>query len=337
MAYENRWNDRDDRYGRSRDDDRYDRDDRSRGENDRSWRSEGRDRDDDRSRAWRPFGEDGPSNYGRAGARADDDRAGYRAGQWDRGGQSGGGQSGASQSGGYRGQGSFGAQASRGAFASDDDWGRGRDRDVGDGYRRDREAGFSETGGRYSDSYRRADSEHEQYGRRDQWGSNPRGGSSNEGRNFWDKAADTVSSWFGDDDARRRHEWDQVRAGEHRGRGPKGYRRSDERIRDDISDKLSDDSWLDASDIEVKVEGSEVTLNGTVASRDDKRRAEDLAERVSGVEHVQNNLRVKRAGDTTTFAGAAAAGGASSTFGSTGDTVTGASTATGGASTTGRA
>lgn len=85
--------------------------------------------------------------------------------------------------------------------------------------------------------------------------------------------------------------------GEHRGRGPKGYRRSDERIREDINDRLTDDSWLDASNIEVAVEGGEVTLSGSVDSRQAKRRAEDLAERVSGVEDVQNNIKVSRSPD----------------------------------------
>ena len=80
----------------------------------------------------------------------------------------------------------------------------------------------------------------------------------------------------------------------HRGKGPKGYRRSDERIREDVSDRMMDDGALDASNIEVRVENSEVTLDGTVDSRADKRRAEVLAEHCSGVDHVQNNLRVKR-------------------------------------------
>ncbi len=53
------------------------------------------------------------------------------------------------------------------------------------------------------------------------------------------------------------------------------------------------DPYLDASEIEVMVAEAEVTLTGTVASRQDKRRAEDLAESVSGVSHVQNNIRVK--------------------------------------------
>jgi hypothetical protein len=81
--------------------------------------------------------------------------------------------------------------------------------------------------------------------------------------------------------------------GWHRGRGPKNYTRSDERIHEDVSERLSDDSWLDASEIEVAVQGCEVTLAGTVQSRRDKHRAEHLVEAVSGVRHVQNNLRVQ--------------------------------------------
>ena len=81
--------------------------------------------------------------------------------------------------------------------------------------------------------------------------------------------------------------------GPHRGKGPRGYARSDARILEDISDRLADDGRIDASDIEIKVEAGEVTLNGQVESRQDKRRAEDLAEQVSGVRHLQNNLRVR--------------------------------------------
>ncbi len=111
------------------------------------------------------------------------------------------------------------------------------------------------------------------------------------GRHFWNKASDEVSSWFGDEAAHLRREADR---GEHAGRGPKGYKRSDTRIQEDVSDHLTNDSWLDASQIEVQVRDGEVTLNGKVASRDDKRRAELWAETVSGVGHVQNNLRVDR-------------------------------------------
>ena len=79
----------------------------------------------------------------------------------------------------------------------------------------------------------------------------------------------------------------------HRGRGPRDYRRSDARILDDVSLRLTDDPLVDASDIEVAVRDCEVTLSGAVASRYEKRRAEDIAEAVSGVSFVQNNLRVR--------------------------------------------
>ena len=114
------------------------------------------------------------------------------------------------------------------------------------------------------------------------------GGGSGE-RGFFERAGDEIASWFGDEEAQRRRERD---AG-HRGRGPRNYSRSDERIREDVSDRLSDDHHLDASDIEVSVSDGEVTLDGTVDSRAAKRHAEDLAERCSGVLHVQNNLRVR--------------------------------------------
>lgn len=85
-------------------------------------------------------------------------------------------------------------------------------------------------------------------------------------------------------------------SGQFRGKGPKGYTRSDERIREDLCDKLSDEGELDASDISVSVAGGEVTLDGHVSDRQAKRRAEDIADRCSGVSHVQNNLRVKDSG-----------------------------------------
>lgn len=111
-------------------------------------------------------------------------------------------------------------------------------------------------------------------------------------RGFWTRAQDEVASWLGDRAALERRIADMREAGHsHYGKGPKNYRRSDDRIREDVSDRLADDDWLDASDIEVKVENGEVTLSGSVHDRDAKRRAENLAERCGGVTHVQNNLR----------------------------------------------
>lgn len=80
---------------------------------------------------------------------------------------------------------------------------------------------------------------------------------------------------------------------DYRGVGPRGYERSDARIHEDISDRMMLDSNLDAGDIAVSVKDREVTLDGTVADRWAKRLAEDLADSVVGVDHVQNNLRVR--------------------------------------------
>lgn len=82
-----------------------------------------------------------------------------------------------------------------------------------------------------------------------------------------------------------------------RGLGPAGYRRNDARIREDVCDRLTDDRGIDASEIEVEVAAGEVTLRGHVPERAMRRQAELLAERVAGVAHVQNDLRVARAGD----------------------------------------
>jgi osmotically-inducible protein OsmY len=113
----------------------------------------------------------------------------------------------------------------------------------------------------------------------------------NEDRNWWDRTSDEVASWFGDDDAERRRQMDKM-SGPHKGKGPKGYTRSDERITEEINDKLYHDSYVDASNIEVKVTGGEVMLTGTVESRDAKHRAEDIADGVHGVKNVLNQLKV---------------------------------------------
>jgi hypothetical protein len=86
-----------------------------------------------------------------------------------------------------------------------------------------------------------------------------------------------------------------MRAGSmHRGRGPRDYKRSDDRIREDVCDRLTDHDDIDASEITVKVEGGEVTLEGTVDDRRLKWMAEELVSSCSGVREVHNQLRLKR-------------------------------------------
>ena len=90
---------------------------------------------------------------------------------------------------------------------------------------------------------------------------------------------------------------DKLREGARRlmGKGPKNYRRSDERIREDLNERLMM-SWMDAEEVEVTVKDGEVTLTGSVYTRDEKRAIEDLAEDVLGVKDVHNNLRANRGG-----------------------------------------
>ncbi len=188
-------------------------------------------------------------------------------------------------------------------------WGRGWENERDESNRESRygsygrsgaERGYSEglTGG-YSERYNYPTGSRstERYGERGRGYDYDRGdydrGRTEEGRGWWDRASDEVASWFGDEEAERRRRMDEQRA-HRRGRGPKGYRRSDERIKEDVNDRLSDDYYIDASDIEVSVQNQEVTLTGTVNNRNDKRRAEDLAESVSGVSNVENRLRVKQ-------------------------------------------
>ena len=173
---------------------------------------------------------------------------------------------------------------SRGGYRDNDDYDRDRSY-RGRSYRDDDSYGDDYQGGRRRTRYDRDDD-----------------------RGFFDR----VGGWFdGDDDDYRRsgrgrygsgggygrdHDddddyYDERRS--HRGRGPKNYNRSDDRIRDDVNDALTDDHYLDASDISVTAKSGEVTLDGHVYGRRAKRRAEDLAEKASGVRHVQNNLRVR--------------------------------------------
>ena len=84
--------------------------------------------------------------------------------------------------------------------------------------------------------------------------------------------------------------------GPHAGKGPKGYRRSDERIAEDVNQALADDPELDATEIEVSAKDGEVTLRGTVSDRQSKRRAEECVEHLPGVQDVRNELRTASSG-----------------------------------------
>lgn len=78
------------------------------------------------------------------------------------------------------------------------------------------------------------------------------------------------------------------------GRGPKNFKRSDERIYESVCLELEHDHHIDASDVEVSVREGWVELTGYVRDREQKHLAEDLAESVPGVAGVRNRIEVKR-------------------------------------------
>jgi hypothetical protein len=83
------------------------------------------------------------------------------------------------------------------------------------------------------------------------------------------------------------------------GKAPKGYRRSDERIREDVCDRLMQRHDVDASDVDIQVKDGEVIMSGYVHERRAKRQIEDIAEDVLGVKDVTNHVKVKRDEDTS--------------------------------------
>lgn len=82
--------------------------------------------------------------------------------------------------------------------------------------------------------------------------------------------------------------------GPYYGRGPRSYRRSDERIAEDLNERLTDDPYVDAGDVTVRVSDGVATLEGTVPERWMRYRVEDIADGCGGVKEVDNHLRVPR-------------------------------------------
>ncbi len=79
----------------------------------------------------------------------------------------------------------------------------------------------------------------------------------------------------------------------YRGRGPKNYARSDERIQEDICERLWNADDVDASDVMVEVHDGVVTLSGNVGQRSTRHRIEDIADDCGGVRDIRNEVRVQ--------------------------------------------
>lgn len=85
--------------------------------------------------------------------------------------------------------------------------------------------------------------------------------------------------------------------GPYAGRAPKGYERSDERIREDICDELTRRPDIDPGRLTVSVADGEVTLEGAVENLGSRRLADEIASHCIGVTQVHNKLKVEKAGE----------------------------------------
>ncbi|SDY65462.1 BON domain-containing protein [Lysobacter sp. yr284] len=94
----------------------------------------------------------------------------------------------------------------------------------------------------------------------------------------------------------------------HRGRGPRNYARPDQRIEEELNERLTEDALIDASDIEVSCSQGKVVLTGEVDDRWMKHRAEDIADACGGVKDVDNRIRVRGREHATLAAGAQSSG-----------------------------
>jgi hypothetical protein len=75
---------------------------------------------------------------------------------------------------------------------------------------------------------------------------------------------------------------------------PPAETRHDDRIHDDVRDRLAMSDEVDASDIKVLVQAGSVTLEGNVETRHMKQIARDIAAAVPGVADVHNRLHVEQ-------------------------------------------
>ena len=225
-----------------------------------------------------------PQSYGQSGY----GQGGYGQG----GGQYGGGEWGYGQQGSY-GQQEFGPESMSGGYQG------GSERQPMSGGQSGTSGGFG--GPRYGQS---------SYGQtsRGTYGgtfAGPQGGMSPGGMGLGERG------WYGSESSggrgtsgmTSRGGWGQSTRGNHWGKGPKGYQRSDERLKEEVNERLTQDPDIDPSEIEVEVDNGVVTLKGAIDSREMKWRIEAITEEVSGVKDVQNQVRVQRHQESGTSQG----------------------------------
>lgn len=90
-----------------------------------------------------------------------------------------------------------------------------------------------------------------------------------------------------------------MRQGPYTGRGPSNYRRSDDRIKDEVCQRLTRHGQIDARKIQIDVSEGVVTLRGSVGDRRMKRITEDTIESIPGVQDIHDELTVQKASQET--------------------------------------
>lgn len=80
----------------------------------------------------------------------------------------------------------------------------------------------------------------------------------------------------------------------HYGKGPKGYRPSDEKIKEEVCEELYHHADVDAREIIVDVEEGHVFLRGMVDSRKTKKMAERCLEHLPGIQDIHNELLLRQ-------------------------------------------
>jgi hypothetical protein len=259
------------------------------------YRDRGRDEDLYRGQSGTEYGARERGGRGSEEGRSWESERGYEGGRWSegRGHEESGGR------GGYEG----GSQGGRG-YEESGRWSGRRGGDAGDfgrGYGA-RDYGMGERssswerpgGGRSRGEYGDVGSGYGQrdYGLGERWTTRERPGGSSWSDDWRRAGGDYGGSYGGGSGTSGRYgqSWSE---GPYAGRGPQGYQRSNERIHEDVCDLLTRHGQIDASGVNVRVDHGEVTLEGTVHSRHEKRLAEDLAEDLPGVREVHNRLRVE--------------------------------------------
>lgn len=167
---------------------------------------------------------------------------------------------------------------------ADDDWGELKPHMFRNRYRTEPGYGSDDGGqnyrGNYRDDARRAFERGDDYEPEDYEPEN-RGVLYNLGH----RIGEAIGEWFGPST--------DERPGARRA-GPRNYQRTDERIRDEICERLTFTNGVNVREVSVEVEKGVVTLSGTVERRSQKYDIEDIADNTFGVTEVDNRIRVQR-------------------------------------------